>query len=73
MITCFIIGFPEETREDLTQTLELHKQCWDIGVMASYVEPLIPEHGTEMNEEARRTIGASMARRAHAQVEEMCH
>ena len=42
----FIIGFPEETLKDLRQTIQLHKQCLDVGVTESHVNLLTPLHGS---------------------------
>ncbi len=49
----FIIGFPEETREDLIETMKLHKNCLDIGVKESHVNLLTPLHGSQLLESGK--------------------
>jgi radical SAM superfamily enzyme YgiQ (UPF0313 family) len=54
--TSFIIGFPEETQEDLTFTMQLHKKCLDIGVAESHVNLLTPLHGSQLLESGKYAL-----------------
>lgn len=50
ILTSFIIGFPEETEDDLRRTMALHKRCLDMGVAESQVNLLTPLHGARVLE-----------------------
>lgn len=74
IITSFIIGFPEETKEDLRRTMELHKRCLDMGVAESQVNLLTPLHGSRLLESGscslefdgyRTTISDNLILREH--------
>lgn len=54
--TSFIIGFPEETRDDLNDTMKLHKECLDVGVKESHVNLLTPLHGSQMLESGKYNL-----------------
>jgi radical SAM superfamily enzyme YgiQ (UPF0313 family) len=51
--TSFVIGFPEETREDLIKTIRLHKNLLDAGVKKSNLKLLIPLHGSKLLESGK--------------------
>lgn len=50
IIASFIIGFPEESREDLALTLELFTNCLQIGVTRCDLYVLTPLHGSRLLE-----------------------
>jgi radical SAM superfamily enzyme YgiQ (UPF0313 family) len=48
IITSFVIGFPEETRQDLRETMELHARVLDMGVAESQMNLLTPLQGSRL-------------------------
>ena len=54
--TSFIIGFPEETEEDLRQTIDLFLDCFQSGVEQSSLFLLVPLPGTRVYQENKDNL-----------------